>query len=571
MARPPAVALAALLLVLRPVGHAAPGGPSSTSIRIEYDVGVPMRDRLTLSADIYRPKGDGRVPVILVRTPYDNGAAVHVAAGKHWASKGYAYVVQDVRGRGESQGEFYPLVTEADDGSDTIDWLARQPWSIGRVGMMGSSYLGWVQLYAAIRKPPALKALIPTVTPPDPDRNFPVQFGAYQPSTLSWLATLSGKTMQDISEHDLRAVYGHHPLYEADLLLGRTMKIWRDWLDHPTHDAYWEGQAFQRALADVSVPMLHISGWYDDVLIGTTENYAITRDKPNQLLMIGPWGHRINQGRRIGAIDFGSTAVLDLDALYERWFDRWLKEIPNGVERDPAVRYFVMGVNQWRTATAWPLPNVTMTRYYLASGGHANSRLGDGRLTRTAPGAQSPDRYRADPDDPFPFVTDDAYSQIGGPDDYRTVERRKDVLVYTSSPLATPLTVCGPMKVELSAASSARDTDWATKVLAVRPDGYALRLNDGVVRARFRQGRDKEVPLTPGTIERYEIDNWSTCIELGAGWRLRLEVASHAFPKFDVNLQTGGPIGKETKGAVADQTVYHDREHQSWVELPIVR
>jgi putative CocE/NonD family hydrolase len=462
-------------------------------------------------------------------------------------------------------------VTEADDGSDTIDWLARQPWSIGRVGMMGSSYLGWVQLYAAIRKPPALKALIPTVTPPDPDRNFPVQFGAYQPSTLSWLATLSGKTMQDISEHDLRAVYGHHPLYEADLLLGRTMKIWRDWLDHPTHDAYWEGQAFQRALADVSVPMLHISGWYDDVLIGTTENYAITRDKPNQLLMIGPWGHRINQGRRIGAIDFGSTAVLDLDALYERWFDRWLKEIPNGVERDPAVRYFVMGVNQWRTATAWPLPNVTMTRYYLASGGHANSRLGDGRLTRTAPGAQSPDRYRADPDDPFPFVTDDAYSQIGGPDDYRTVERRKDVLVYTSSPLATPLTVCGPMKVELSAASSARDTDWATKVLAVRPDGYALRLNDGVVRARFRQGRDKEVPLTPGAIERYEIDNWSTCIELGAGWRLRLEVASHAFPKFDVNLQTGGPIGKETKGAVADQTVYHDREHQSWVELPIVR
>ncbi len=305
MPRLPAVVLVALLLGLRLVGHAAQHGPSSTSIHIEYDARVPMRDGLTLSADIYRPKGDEHVPVILVRTPYDNGTAVHVAAGKRWASKGYAYVVQDVRGRGESDGEFYPLVTEADDGADTIDWLARQPWSTGRVGMMGSSYLGWVQLYAAIRKPPALKALIPTVTPPDPDRNFPVQFGAYQPSTLSWLATLSGKTMQDISEHDLRAVYGHQPLYEADVLLGRTMKIWRDWLDHPTHDAYWEKQAFQRALADVSLPMLHISGWYDDVLIGTTENYAITRDKPNQLLMLGPWGHRINQGRRIGAIDFG--------------------------------------------------------------------------------------------------------------------------------------------------------------------------------------------------------------------------------------------------------------------------
>ncbi len=312
----------------------APTKVSSTTIQIDYDVRVPMRDGVTLSADVYRPKDGRPAPVILVRTPYDNGVAGHVAAGKHWASRNYAYVVQDVRGRGESDGEFYPIVTEADDGYDTIEWLAKQPWSTGKVGMMGGSYLGWVQLYAAIRKPPALKALIPAVTPPDPDRNFPVQFGVYGPSTLSWVATLSGKTMQDISEHDLRAAYGHRPLYEADRLLGRTMKVWRDWLDHPTRDAYWEAQSFQHALKDVSIPMLHISGWYDDVLVGTTENYAITRDKPHQFLLVGPWGHRINLGRRIGAIDFGPEAVLDLDAIYERWFDRWLKETPNRVERD---------------------------------------------------------------------------------------------------------------------------------------------------------------------------------------------------------------------------------------------
>ena len=548
---------------------------SSTSIHIDYDVRIRMRDGAVLSTDVYRPKGDSRVPVILVRTPYDNGVAAHVAAGKRWAARGYAYVVQDVRGRGESDGEFYPLVTEGNDGVDTIAWLAVQPWSTGRVGMMGSSYLGWVQLYAAIQKPPALKALIPTVTPPDPDRNFPVQFGAYEPSTLSWLATLSGKTMQDISEHDLRAAYTHRPLYEADRLLGRTLAVWRDWLDHPTHDAYWEAQSFQTALKDVTIPMLHISGWYDDVLVGTTENYAITRDKPNQFLLIGPWGHRINQGRRIGAIDFGPTAVMDLERVYERWFDRWLKEIPNGVESDPTVRYFVMGANQWRTATAWPLPNVTMTRYYLSSGGHANSRLGDGRLTRTAPGDQpadqSTDRYRADPANPFPFVTDDAFSQIGGPDDYAAVETRPDVLVYTSAPLAKPTTVCGPMQVSLFAASSATDADWATKVLAVRPDGFALRLNDGIVRARFRHGRTREELLQPGTVEHYDIDNWSTCIEMGRGWRVRLEVASHAFPKFDVNLQTGGAIGKEVTGVAADQTVFHDRTRPSYVELPLLR
>jgi uncharacterized protein len=565
------VALLTSTLAAQPPTRPAPAKISSTAIRIEYDVRVPMRDGTTLSADVYRPKGDAPVPVILVRTPYDNGAAGHVAEGKRWAARGYAYVVQDVRGRGESDGEFYPLVSEADDGADTIDWLARQPWSTGKVGMMGSSYLGWVQLYAAIRKPAALKALIPTVTPPDPDRNFPLQFGAYEPSTLSWLATLSGKTMQDISEHDLRAVYGHRPLYEADRLLGRTMKVWRDWLDHPTRDAYWEAQSFQQKLEDVSIPMLHISGWYDDVLVGTTENYAITRDKPHQFLLIGPWGHRINRGRKIGAIDFGPSALLDLDAIYERWFDRWLKDIRNGIEDEPRVRYFVMGANQWKTAPAWPLRQLTPTRFYLSSGGHANSRLGDGRLQRMPSVDEPPDHYRADPADPFPFVTDDAFSQIGGPDNYAAVETRKDVLVYTSTAFTAPTTMCGSMTVSLVAGSSARDTDWAAKVLAVRPDGFAWRLNDGIVRARFRNGRRTEQLLTPGAVETYTIDAWSTCIEFQPGWRVRLEIASHAFPKFDVNLQTGGPIGKEVDGVVAEQTVYHDRARQSYVELPIVR
>jgi putative CocE/NonD family hydrolase len=286
--------------------------------------------------------------------------------------------------------------------------------------------------------------------------------------------------------------------------------------------------------------------------------------------MIGPWGHAVNRGRKMGAIDFGPTAVVNLDSLYHRWFDRWLKELPNGAERDAKVRVFVMGENRWRDEREWPLERTRYVRYYLKSRGRANSRFGDGGLDTLPPGDAPPDHYRADPMDPFPFVTDDAFSQIGGPDDYREVERRKDVLVYTSPPLTGPMEVCGPLTVSLHAASSARDTDWATKVLAVRPDGFALRLNDGIVRARFRAGRDREVLLEPGRVERYEIDNWSTCIRLDRGWRLRLEVASHAFPKFDRNMQTGGPIGKEATGVVADQTVYHDRDRPSYLLVPVV-
>lgn len=539
------------------------------AIVMAYDVRIPMRDGITLSADIYRPDADRPVPVILVRTPYDNATAGHVAAGKAWARRGYAYVAQDVRGRGESDGSFYPLVTEADDGYDTIEWLARQPWSSGKVGMMGGSYLGWVQVYAAIRRPPSLKAIIPSVTPPDPDRNFPVQFGAYGPATLSWLAAISGRTMQDISQHDLRAVYNHLPLYEADRLLGRRLAAWRDWLDHPTRDAYWQGLAYQAELRQSEIPMLHVSGWYDDVLVGTTENFVNLRGQPHQRLLIGPWGHQINR-RRLGAFDFGPQAVVNLDSVYARWFDRWLRDVPNGVEGEPPVRIFVMEENRWRDEREWPLARTRYVKYYLASGGRANSRLGDGRLDTLPPGDQPPDRYRADPMNPYPFLTDDAFSQIGGPDDYRDPQRREDVLVYTSAPLRRPMEVCGPLQVRLYAASSARDTDWATKVLAVRPDGFAQRLNDGVVRARFRRGMDREVPLVPGQVEQYEIDNWSTCIRMGAGWRIRLEVASHAFPKFDRNLQTGGPIGKEAAGVVADQTVYHDRERPSYLLLPVI-
>ena len=547
------------------------------AVRLEFNVRIPMRDGVTLSADIYRPDAPGKFPVILSRTPYDNGTAPNVQAGKRWASKGYVYVIQDVRGRGDSDGEFYPLVTEAEDGYDTIGWLAAQPWSTGKVGMLGSSYLGWVQLYAATLRPPALAALIPTVTPTDPDKSWPMQFGAYSPSTISWLANISGHTSQDLSELDLWGAYAHRPIREADRFVGRSIRAWQDWLDHPARDDYWAKQAYQSKILDSKIPMLHVSGWYDDVLLGTLQNFANLTGpaadpalRVRQHLIIGPWGHRINQGTRLGDVEFGPDALIDFEGIERRWFDHWLSGAENGIEREAPVRIFVMGENRWRDEQEWPLARTRYVKFYLHSQGRANSRYGDGTLDTLPPAAESPDRYRYDPKNPVPLITDAHFSQVGGPDDYQSIERRDDVLVYTSAPLDAPLEVCGPMTAHIQAASSARDTDWMTKILVVYPSGVAQRLNDGAVRARYAKDPSRAQFLTPGKVESYDIDNWGTCIRLDRGQRIRVEVSSSSFPKFDPNLNTGGSIADEKEGIVTDQTVYHDKSRPSFVVLPVV-
>ncbi len=551
--------------------------PSPDQMKLEYDVKIPMRDGVKLSADIYRPDAEGRFPVILIRTPYDNGTAGNAILGKKWAARGYVFVVQDVRGRGDSDGEFYPLADEAADGFDTLSWCGTQPWSNGKIGMMGGSYLGWTQAYVAGLGNPYLKTLIMTVTPPDPHRNFPLQFGAYGITAISWLAMVSGKTMQDISQFDLWRIYRHLPLFDMDRCLGRTIAAWRDWIDHPRFDDYWRQLSYQEKILETNVPILHISGWYDDVLVGTTENFVnlTTRAKSPEVrklqrLLIGPWGHAVNASSRLGAIDFGPLALIDLDAVQHRWLDHWLKESANGIMEEAPVRVFLMGENKWAEEKEWPLARTRYVKYFLHGRGRANSLFGDGTLTLEEPGQEPPDKYLYDPKDPVPFITEPDFHQIGGPDDYRPVERRDDVLVYTSLPFTEAVQVCGPLRVKLYAASSARDTDWTAKILDVHPDGYAQRLNDGIVRARFRRSLEKEVWLKSGEVSEYEIDCWATCIGLKPGHRLRLEISSSAFPKFDANLNTGGPIGKEEHGVVAEQTVHHSRRWPSHIIVPVV-
>lgn len=548
----------------------------SASVAVEFNVRVPMRDGVALSANVYRPAKAGRYPVVVVRTPYTK-TPNYDARGRFWAREGYVFIVQDVRGRGDSDGPFIPLVHEADDGVDTFNWAARQAWSSGKIGTLGGSYGAWTQLYPASSGESALTAMIPMAVPPDPDRSFPLHLGVPVPATVPWLASIDGHTLQSLAGVDLQAAYDGRPLIDMDQRMGRNLPAWREWLQHPVRDTYWEVRSYQTRLLDSVVPALYISGWYDDVLVGALENFtnmttrgrAEARDR--QRLVIGPWGHAINAARKLGQIDFGPSAVIDMDDLHRRWFDRWLKGLSNGVDEESRVRLFVMGSNEWVNENEWPIARTQYTKYYLRSDGAANSLSGNGTLSTTAPGRRArPDKFRFDPDEPVPFATALDSKQMGGPDDYRQIEERADVLVYSTAPSTTPLRICGPLRVELFASSSAIDTDWTAKLLDVHPDGYAQRLNDGIVRGRFRHGHDKEVLLTPGKVEQYSIDLWSTCVDILPGHRLRLEISSSAAGKFAVNLNTAGDQATQTKGVIAAQTVYHDATRLSHVLLPIV-
>ena len=533
-----------------------------------------MRDGIVLSTDVYLPDGSGRSPTVLIRTCYTKTNVPYTDRAAYWTSHGFVFVVQDVRGRGDSDGIFYPLVDETLDGADTLDWIVDQSWSDGRVVMIGGSYLGWTQLYAACALHPALVAVVPAVTPPDPNRHFPTSHGLISPAAGAWLAMLDGHTNQDLDINEIRGAYAVRPIIDFDRHLGRNLKPWRDWVEHGPGDIYWQKQAYQEKLLKSSIPMLHITGWYDDCLVGATENFVnMTRRAHNpearerQRLIIGPWGHPTIGQRSLAEIDFGPEAEVDVSLLQRTWFDAVLSR--EGDSSSP-VRVFVMGRNAWMEEQEWPIARTVYTPLYLYSAGKANGRLGDGQLSLTLPGDQPPDRFRYDPANPIPYDEKFNTSQVGGPDDFATIELREDILVYTGPVLEEPLLICGPITVRLFAASSALDTDWTAKILDVYPDGRAIRLNDGAVRARFRRGMEHEELLTPGKAEEYLIDCWSTCIELAPGHRLRLEIASSAYGKYDVNLNGGGAVGRETGPVIAEQTVFHDRARPSHILVPVV-
>jgi putative CocE/NonD family hydrolase len=533
------------------------------------------RDGVRLLADVYLPDGDGAYPTVLGRTPYGKNNPGYSRLIDAWNSRGYALAIQDVRGRGDSDGTFTPYRNESLDGADAVAWVASQPWSSGEVIVQGASYGARSAWLTALAKPPALRALIVLVSPSDPFVEDPTC--VHSPMSVSWFRLVDGRAMQGTDGVDWMQVYEHLPLLSMDERAGFHSAHWREDLEHPPgDDGWWEPLRYQAHFADIDLPVLHVSGWYDDEQIGTPLNFAgMVRSAPSQRarsmqrMVMGPWGHAVNAGRKLGEVDFGAEAVIDMDGRMAAFADAVLGR--SAPLSDAPVRIFVMGANVWRDEREWPLARTRFTDFFLHSGGNANSRFGDGVLSIDPPTASEPaDTYLHDPARPVPFLTDPTSSQIGGPDDYAAVEQRGDVLCYTTPPLDADTEVTGPIRLVLHASSSAVDTDFTAKLVDVHPGGFCQRLCDGVVRARYREGFTRESPLQPGTVHEVHVDMWNTCQVFMAGHRIRLEVASSAFPKYSRNLNTGEPAATATRMVVAENRVWHDPDHPSRLVLPLI-
>ncbi|MBV9366278.1 MAG: CocE/NonD family hydrolase [Solirubrobacterales bacterium] len=534
-----------------------------------FNVRIPMRDGVTLAADLVLPD-DLPAPVVVLRTPYGRGGEPQTKRADVFAKAGYCACWVDVRGRGDSQGEFDPYRNDGLDGVDVIAWVAGQEWCDGSAATYGGSYSGRIQWLTALHHPPALKAMIVLVTPSDPFVENPT--GVPGPMHIHWFRMTDGRTMQYTEAVDWLAVYRHRPLIELDEAAGFRSELWREECRHQTLDAWWEPLRYQHRIGEIDLPVLHISGWYDDEEIGTPANFAAlsAAGRDGQRLLMGPWGHQVNTGTQLGELDFGHDAVIDLDAAMTGFLDEVVRGRPPAEPSSP-VRIFLMGANEWLDVTGWPAPGSAERAWYLDSAGHANSAYGDGRLCDRPASAQSPaDAWVHDPDRPVPFITAASSAQIGGPDDYSGVDTRGDVLVYTSDPLSKPLDVVGPVRLVVFVSTTAGDTDITARLVDLHPNGFAQRLCDGLLRLRYRAGHEQAEPVEPDTVYEVEVVMWDTAHRILPGHCIRVDIASSAHPKFAVNLGTGGDESTATKAVVAHNRLYHDALRPSRLILTVL-
>ena len=578
------------------------------NLAIEKNLKVAMRDGVSLATDLYRPAGDGAWPVVMLRLPYnkENPVLLFLAGDiLRVAQAGYVVVVQDCRGTFAAEGEFNPYFQEAQDGADAIAWAAAQPWCNGVVGTMGASYYGATQWLAAAEQPPALRAMAPFITTDQYYDRWTYQGGAFQLGfMLQWSASTFalGETVRRLGQgraglaelgaaiaggDGVAAAYEHLPLNTVPGLADLT-PYYFDWLAHPSYDDYWRAAAPCEHYEKITAPALNFGGWYDLFLGGTLANYTCMKARggsaaarQHQRLVIGPWVHGYNGGvypeRNFGLM--AMDAVADVTAMQIRWFDHWLKGEANGVPDDKPVKLFIMGLDAWREEADWPLPDTQFEKWYLHSDGRANSAAGDGGLSTEAPRAETPDTYLYDPRDPVrtcggaTFLPGLFIAANAGPRDQREVEARADVLCYTSAVLTEDTEVTGPLSLTLYVSSSAVDTDFTGKLVDVFPDGRAMILSDGILRARYRESLSAPKLMQPGTVYELTIDMIATANLFRAGHRIRLEVSSSNFPRFDRNTNSGGVIAAETADdfVVATNRIWHDERYPSHVVLPVIR
>jgi putative CocE/NonD family hydrolase len=537
------------------------------------DVMIPMRDGTKLAANIFRPKAEGRYPVILMRSPYGK-MDKNWGEGKHYAAAGYVMVVQDCRGRGKSEGAWDPFRYDPADGFDTQEWVGKQTWCNGDIGTAGGSYVGWTQWASSPNASRHLKAMVPVV-PFGNAYDLAYVGGAYQLAlTMGWGAGVGGVAL---SPEKLTQAFRYLPLRSFGDQFEKKVPYLADWVAHHAYDDYWKQRGMDYRYAAVTVPALNIGGWYDIFSKATIELVnevrAASQDRAvrrNQFVVMGPWTHGVGT-RKAGQLDFGAEAALNMGELQFRWFEYWLKGRNTGVQDWPACRLFIMGENRWRDEHEWPLKRTQFASWFLHSSGQANSIKGDGALSTTQPADEKSDEFTYDPNDPVLSVGgNNLVGASAGPYDQAKVEERQDVLVYSSAPLAQEVEVTGPVKLNLWAASSARDTDFTAKLVDVYPDGRAYNLCEGILRARYRKGRGEPVLLEPGQAELFEIDLWVTANLFKRDHRIRLEVSSSNFPRFDRNPNTGHPFGVDTNVLTAKQTILHDRDHPSHLVLPVI-
>ncbi|MCD6118476.1 CocE/NonD family hydrolase, partial [bacterium] len=515
-------------------------------------------------------------PVVLIRTPYSNNDGVKkIPLARRYAAAGYAVAIQDARGRYDSDGEWEPFFSEAADGRAAQKWLAAQDFCNGSIAAMGRSYEGYSAWVQAFDHHPALKAIVPIVALPDPVVNVPWMNGSPFWNMITWAMFIHGRTNHEIAHYDWESLYGFRPLDRLDEKLGFTSKAWRDWMAHHLKDDYWKRACYMHRMGELDIPALHICGWYDDDGASTFMNYprarAIAPAKDEQCVMIGPWPHATNTKCIIHGVDFGPEETIDLDGYIISWLDKVIKGDDSKWGDRARARIFIMGENKWRDFEDWPPPDAKEKSLYLSSGGSANTMFGDGTLSTDAPaGGSASDSYIYDPDHPTPYLYDAGTLQVGGPFDARPVERRDDVLCYTTEPLTEDMLICGRVFAELWVSSTAEDTEFVAKLCDVHPNGVARQLCDGNIRLALRESLETPDPVKPGDIVKVRIDLWATGIRIFAGHRIRLEVASAAVPKFAAHTNTLDPPGSAVRTVIATNTVHHYSERKSRVILPVV-
>ena len=559
-------------------------GASSDRIVVEKNVEARMRDGVVLRADVYRPADANKRPVLLQRTPYSKNDPAYVDGFHALAARGFVVIVQDTRGRYTSDGVAKPH-DEAEDGFDTIAWARRLAYADGRVGMWGGSYLATTQLLAATLQPKGLVALFPSSSYSS-RYDMVFQGGAFYLSDgLAWnlgqAMDVRRRTFTPGADRDrpiglddehrrmLRARWlWHLPLKSIDALeLKRFAPGYFEMLEHPTYDGFWKRFDIAAQHDRIEVPAFHLTGWYDTLLTGTLHNFTGLRARAAnetarryQRLIVGPWTHArptVNS-TKIGDVGFGPEAGFAAQALYERWFDAWLESGEPAAFSGAPVRIFVMGENKWREEWEWPLARATQTAFHLHSKGSANTSEGDGTLAETVAGAEPADRFTYDPANPVPTGATGGYSRT--PSDQRSIEKRRDVLVYTSAPVACGVEVTGPLSATLWVSTTAPETDFTAKLVDVHPDGTARAISDGILRRTFAPQQPTEITIDLGATSNVFLP----------GHRIRLEVSSSNFPRFDRNPNTGARFGEATELRPAEQTVLHDAAHPSRLILPIV-